>query len=327
MEKKIIMALPALLLLATISLAVAQQTAKVPRIGYLASLSEDSDIARREAFQHGLKELGYIEEKNVTIEYKFAQGTLGRLPDLAEELVRSKVDVIVVGGSTATRAAKKATNQIPIIMINVTDPVVLGLIVSLARPGGNTTGLTNLAPELGGKRLELLKEIVPQLSRVAVLGDPNSPAYGPQLKELELAARTLSLQLQPVEVRGPGDLESAFSVMIKGRAGALIGLQQPTIDILRERIMERTTKNRLPAMYPNGENVEAGGLMSYSADIAAMFWRAAVYVDKIFKGTRPADLPVEQPAKFEFVINLKAAKQIGLTIPQSVLYRADKVIR
>ena len=295
MRKKILAGALVALTLPSVHLARAQQTAKVPRIGYLASLSEDSDIARREAFRHGLKELGYTEERNVAIEYKFAEGTLSRLPDLAEELVRSKVDVIVVGGSTATRAAKKATNLIPIVMINVTDPVVLGLVVSLARPGGNITGLTNLAPELGGKRLELLKEIVPQLSRVAVLGDPNSPAYGPQLKELELAARTLGLQLQPVEVRGPGDLESAFSVMIKSRVGALIGLQQPTIDILRERIMERTTKNRLAAMYPNGENVEAGGLMSYSADIAAMFRRAAVYVDKILKGTRPADLPVEQP--------------------------------
>jgi putative ABC transport system substrate-binding protein len=307
--------------------AQAQQTGKIPRIGYLSSLSASSDSSRNDAFRQGLKELGYVEEKNVAIEYEFAQGKLDRLPDLAGELVRLKVDVIVVGGSTATRAAKNATKLIPIVMINVTDPVVLGFVVSLARPGGNITGLSNLAPELGGKRLELLKEIVPKLSRVAVLGDPNSPAYGPQLNELELAARALGLQLQPVEVRGPGDLENAFSAMIKAHAGAFMGLQQPTIDILRKRIMDLAGKNRLPAMYPNGENVEAGGLMSYAADISTMFRRAATYVDKILKGTKPADLPVEQPMKFELVINLKAAKQIGLTIPQWTLMKADKVIR
>ncbi|MBI2180680.1 MAG: ABC transporter substrate-binding protein [Deltaproteobacteria bacterium] len=327
MRKKIFcLALGAMLSALSFSVA-AQQTGKIPRIGYLSSLSASSDSSRNDAFRQGLKELGYVEEKNVAIEYEFAQGKLDRLPDLAGELVRLKVDVIVVGGSTATRAAKNATKLIPIVMINVTDPVVLGFIVSLARPGGNITGLSNLAPELGGKRLELLKEIVPQLSRVAVLGDPNSPAYGPQLNELKLAARALGLQLQPAEVRGPGDLESAFSAMIKARAGALMGLQQPTIDILRERIIDLAGKNRLPAMYPNRENVEAGGLISYAADISTMFRRAATYVDKILKGTKPADLPVEQPMKFELVINLKAAKQIGLTIPQWTLMKADRVIR
>jgi len=315
-------------MLSALSFSVeAQQTGKIPRIGYLSSLSASSDSSRNDAFRQGLKELGYVEEKNVAIEYEFAQGKLDRLPDLAGELVRLKVDVIVVGGSTATRAAKNATKLIPIVMINVTDPVVLGFVVSLARPGGNITGLSNLAPELGGKRLELLKEIVPQLSRVAVLGDPNSPAYGPQLNELKLAARALGLQLQPAEVRGPGDLENAFSAMIKAHAGAFMGLQQPTIDILRERIIDLAGKNRLPAMYPNRENVEAGGLISYAADISTMFRRAATYVDKILKGTKPADLPVEQPMKFELVINLKAAKQIGLTIPQWTLMKADRVIR
>jgi len=315
-------------MLSALSFSVeAQQTGKIPRIGYLSSLSASSDSSRHDAFRQGLKELGYVEEKNVAIEYEFAQGKLDRLPDLAGELVRLKVDVIVVGGSTATRAAKNATKLIPIVMINVTDPVVLGFVVSLARPGGNITGLSNLAPELGGKRLELLKEIVPQLSRVAVLGDPNSPAYGPQLNELKLAARALGLRLQPVEVRGPGDLENAFSAMIKAHAGAFMGLQQPTIDILRKRIMDLAGKNRLPAMYPNRENVEAGGLISYAADISTMFRRAATYVDKILRGTKPADLPVEQPMKFELVINLKAAKQIGLTIPQWTLMKADRVIR
>jgi len=326
-RKKIFcLALGAMLSALSFSVA-AQRTGKIPRIGYLSSLSASSDSSRKDAFRQGLKELGYVEEKNVAIEYEFAQGKLDRLPDLAGELVRQKVDVIVVGGSTATRAAKNATKLIPIVMINVTDPVVLGFVVSLARPGGNITGLSNLAPELGGKRLELLKEIVPQLSRVAVLGDPNSPAYGPQLNELKLAARALGLQLQPAEVRGPGDLESAFSAMIKARAGALMGLQQPTIDILRERIIDLAGKNRLPAMYPNRENVEAGGLISYAADISTMFRRAATYVDKILKGTKPADLPVEQPMKFELVINLKTAKQIGLTIPQWTLMKADRVIR
>jgi len=315
-------------MLSALSFSVeAQQTGKIPRIGYLSSLSASSDSSRNDAFRQGLKELGYVEEKNVAIEYEFAQGKLDRLPDLAGELVRLKVDVIVVGGSTATRAAKNATKLIPIVMINVTDPVVLGFVVSLARPGGNITGLSNLAPELGGKRLELLKEIVPRLSRVAVLGDPNSPAYGPQLNELKLAARALGLRLQPVEVRGPGDLENAFSAMIKAHAGAFMGLQQPTIDILRKRIMDLAGKNRLPAMYPNRENVEAGGLISYAADISTMFRRAATYVDKILKGTKPADLPVEQPMKFELVINLKAAKQIGLTIPQWTLMKADRVIK
>ncbi|HJX10528.1 MAG TPA: ABC transporter substrate-binding protein [Candidatus Binatia bacterium] len=327
MRKKIFcLALGAMLSALSFSVE-AQRTGKIPRIGYLSSLSASSDSSRKDAFRQGLKELGYVEEKNVAIEYEFAQGKLDRLPDLAGELVRLKVDVIVVGGSTATRAAKNATKLIPIVMINVTDPVVLGFVVSLARPGGNITGLSNLAPELGGKRLELLKEIVPQLSRVAVLGDPNSPAYGPQLNELKLAARALGLQLQPVEVRGPGDLENAFSAMIKAHAGAFMGLQQPTIDILRERIIDLAGKNRLPAMYPNRENVEAGGLISYAADISTMFRRAATYVDKILKGTKPADLPVEQPMKFELVINLKAAKQIGLTIPQWTLMKADRVIR
>jgi putative tryptophan/tyrosine transport system substrate-binding protein len=212
-------------------------------------------------------------------------------------------------------------------MAHGSDPVELGFVASLARPGGNITGLTHLAPELGGKRLELLKDIVAQLSRVAVLTDPGTQGHGPQIKELEVAARALGLQLRPAEVRGSKELESAFSAMITGRAEALIGLQQPTLDSLRARIVELTDKNRLPAMYPNSEYVEVGGLMSYAADIVAMFRRAATYVDKILKGTKPADLPVEQPTKFELIINLKTAKQIGLTIPPNVLARADKVIK
>jgi putative ABC transport system substrate-binding protein len=317
--------LVAVVLLAVGVIAEAQQPGKVPRIGYLSAGS--TNRARTEPFRQGLRELGYVEGKNIVIEYRSAEGNLDRLPDLTGELVRLKVDVIVVGSSTATRAAQNVTNLIPIVMTNVTDPVLLGFVVSLARPGGNITGLTNLAPELGGKRLELLKETVPQLSRVAVLGDPNSAEYGPQTNELDIAAQALGLRLQRVEVRAPGDLENAFSLIIKGRAGAVIGLQQPTIEILRQRIMDLTTKNRLPAMYPNRETVEAGGLMSYGADIPTMFRRAATYVDKILKGAKPADLPVEQPMKFELIINLKTAKQIGLTIPPNMLARADKVIK
>jgi putative ABC transport system substrate-binding protein len=315
------------LLFAFCSTAEAQQSKKVPRIGYLSVLSPSSDSARIEAFRQGLRELGYVEEENISIEPRYAEGKLDKLPDLAGELVRSKVDVIVVGGSTATKAAKNATKLIPIIMAHGSDPVELGYVTSLARPGGNITGLTHLAPELGGKRLELLKAIIAQLSRVAVLTDPGTGGHGPQIKELEVAAPALGLQLTAVEVRGPEKLESAFSAMTAARAGAFIGLQQPTLDRLRERIVHLAARNRLPGMYPNSEYVETGGLISYAADIVAMFHRTATYVDRILKGAKPADLPVEQPTKFELVINLKTAKQIGVTIPPQVLARADKVIK
>jgi putative ABC transport system substrate-binding protein len=303
------------------------QQPKVFRIGYLSVLSPSSDSTRIEAFRQGLRELGYVEGQSIAIEPRYAEGKLDRLPDLGGELVRLKVDVIVVGGSTATRAAKNITKLIPVVMAHGSDPVELGFVASLARPGGNITGLTHLAPELGGKRLELLKDILAQLSRVAVLTDPGTGGHAPQIKELEVAGRALGLQLRSVEVRGANDLESAFSAMTTGRAGAFIALQQPTLDRLRERIVDLAAKNRLPAMYPNSEYVETGGLMSYAADLVAMFRRAATHVDKILKGAKPADIPVEQPTKFELVINLKAAKQIGLTIPPNVLARADRVIR
>jgi putative ABC transport system substrate-binding protein len=307
--------------------AWAQQSKKVPRIGYLSVLSPSSDSARIEAFRKGLAELGYIEGQNIAIEARYTEGKLDRLPDLAAELVRLNVDVIVAGGSTAIRATKNAAKLIPIVMAHGSDPVELGYVASLARPGGNITGLTHLAPELGGKRLELLKDMIAGLSRVAVLTDPGTGGHGPQIRELEVAAPALGLQLRAVEVRAPNELESAFSAMTMWRAGAFIGLQQPTLDRLRQRIVDLAAKKRLPAMYPNSEYVETGGLMSYAADIVAMFRRAATYVDKILKGTKAADLPVEQPTKFELVINLKAAKQIGLTIPPNVLARADKVIK
>ena len=310
-----------------LSLPAAAQQPKIPRIGYLSVLSPSSDSARLEAFRQGLHELGYVDGQSMTIESRYAEGQLARLPDLAVQLVRLKVDVIVAGGSTAIRAAKNATKLIPIVMAHGSDPVALGYVASLARPGGNITGLTHLAPELGGKRLELLKNIIPQLTRVAILTDPGTGGHAPQMKELEVAAPALGLQLQAVEVRAPNELENAFSAMMTGRAGAFIGLQQPTLDRLRGRIVDLAAKHRLPAMYPNSEYVERGGLMCYAADIVAMFRRSAVYVDKILKGAKPAELPVEQPTKFEFVINLKAAKRIGLTVPPNVLARADKVIR
>ena len=327
MSNKIIGVALGTLLYALCLPAQAQQPKKLPRIGYLSVLSPSSDATRNDAFRQGLRELSYVDGQNIAIESRYAEGKLNRLPDLAGELVRLRVDVIVAGGSTAIGAVKNATAAIPIVMAHGSDPVELGYVVSLARPGGNITGLTHLAPELGGKRLELLKNIIARLSRVAILTDPGTGGHGPQIKELEVAGPALGLQLRPVEVREPKSLESAFSVMSAWRAGAFIGLQQPTLDRMRVRIVNLAAKNRLPAMYPNSEYVEADGLMSYAADIVAMFRHTATYVDKILKGAKPADLPVEQPTKFEFVINLKTAKQIGLTIPPNVLARADKVIR
>jgi putative ABC transport system substrate-binding protein len=257
-RKFVVLALCPLLFALSFPAEAQQQPKKVARIGYLSVLSPSSDSARIEAFRQGLRELGYAEGQSFAIESRYAEGKLDQLRDLAGELVGLKVDVIVVGGSTATRAAKNVSKLIPIVMAHGSDPVELGFVASLARPGGNITGLTHLAPELGGKRLELLKDIVAQLSRVAVLTDPGTQGHGPQIKELEIAARALGLQLRPAEVRGPNELESVFSAMTTGRAGALIVLQQPTLDRLRERIVDLAAKNRLPAMYPNSEYVEGG---------------------------------------------------------------------
>jgi putative ABC transport system substrate-binding protein len=327
MFRRIVICLPLTVFLLTVSVTQAQQLKKFARIGYLSVLSPSSDAARLEAFRQGLAGLGYIEGQTLAIEARYAEGKLDRLLDLAGELARLNVDVIVAGGSTAIRASKNATKLIPIVMAHGSDPVALGYVASLARPGGNITGLTHLAPELGGKRLELLKDIIAQLTRVAVLTDPGTGGHGPQIKELQVAAPALGLQVLAVAVRAPNELEGAFSAMTAGRAEAFIGLQQPTLDRLRARIVDLADKKRLPGMYPNSEYVDTGGLMSYAADIVAMFRRSATYVDKILKGARPSDLPVEQPTKFELVINLKAAKQIGLTIPPNVLVRADRVIK
>ena len=302
------------------------QQAKLPRIGYLLSDSV-SYATRTDTFRQGLRDLGYIEGDNIFIEYRFAEGKLDQLPGLATELVHHKVSVIVTGGGPPTRAAKNATNSIPIVMINIGDPVALGFVASLAKPGGNITGLSGLQTLLGGKRLELLKEIVPQLSHVAVLVNREVPGYATQMKEVEIAAQALGLQLQTLEVREGKDLENAFANVKSGRARALLGLQNPTFTSLQERIAQLAVKNRIPTIYGDAGFPESNGLMSYGASVTAQYRRAATYVDKILKGAKPADLPVEQPTKFEFIINLKAAKQIGLTIPPNVLARADRVIR
>jgi len=308
-------------------MAEAQQQKKVPRIGFLVGASPSTNAARTEAFRQGLRELGYVEGKNIVIEYRYAEGKLDRLPDLAAELVRLKVDVIVTGGSQTTRATKQAASTIPIVMAQDNDPVGNGFVASLARPGGNITGLATLTPEISGKRLELLKETVPRLSRLAVLGTSTEPGNSQAVRETELAAGASRVQLQYLDVRDPRDIESAFHAASKERADAVLVLVSAVFNAHRTQLVEVAVKSRLPAIYTNSEYVDAGGLMTYGVSITDLFHRAATYVDKILKSAKPADLPVEQPIKFELVINLKTAKQIGLTIPPNVLARADRVIR
>jgi putative ABC transport system substrate-binding protein len=305
----------------------AQQSKKVHRIGFLGATSPSAISGRLDAFRQGLRERGYVEGKNIVIEYRYAEGKLDRLPALAAELVGLKVDVIVLAGPASIRPAKEATNTIPIVMANDADPVGSGVVASLARPGGNITGLSNFAPEIGGKRLELLKEIVPKLTRVAVLGTATTTGTAQVLQEMELAARVLKVHLQYLDVPGPKDIETAFREVRKGRADAILVLQGGVFNSQRKQIAGLAVKSGLPAIYHAPEWVEDGGLMSYGVSVTHLYRRAATYVDKILKGAKPADLPVEQPTKFEFIVNLKAAKQIGLTIPQKVLARADKVIK
>ena len=307
--------------------AGAQQSNKIPRIGFLSALFPTTNPARIEAFRQGLRDVGYVEGKNIIIEYRYAERKFDRLPALATELVRLKVDVIVTSASQETRAAKEATNTIPIVMTNVGDPVETGFVASLARPGDNITGLSTLSRELSGKRLELLKEIIPKLTRVAVLGNSTSPGNADTLKELEVAAQALKLQLQYLDVLSVNDIETAFRAAGKERADAVIVLSGSILTSQRRQIIDLAVKSRLPASYARPEFVESGGLMTYGVSLIDNFRRAASYVDKILKGAKPGDLPVEQPTKFELVINLKAAKQIGLTIPPNVLARADRVIR
>ncbi len=327
MNGKIIICLLTTALLSTVPFVEAQQPKKVPRIGFLTTVSPSALSARTEAFRRGLRELGYVEGKNIVIEWRYAEGKLDRLSELAAELVRLKVDVIVSAGPPPTRSAKEATSTIPIVMGFDHDPVGSGFVASLARPGGNITGLSTLASELSGKQLELLKEIVPKLSRVAVIGSSTSSGYAQALRETEIAAGALKVKLQYRDLLGPKDVEPAFQEASKGRADAVLALSSVVLDSYRTKVVELAVKNRLPAIYDRSDFVEAGGLMSYGTSFTDLFRRAATYVDKILKGAKPADLPVEQPIKFELVINLKAAKQIGLTIPPNVLARADKVIK
>jgi len=307
--------------------AEAQQQNKIARIGFLAINSVSSSATSVEAFRLGLRQLGYIEGQNIIIEWQYADGRSDRLPDLAAELVRIKVDVIVTSATSPTEAAKKATNTIPIVIASHNDPIGAGLVASLARPGGNVTGLSNIAIELSGKRLELLKEMVPKLSRVAILRIPSAPATPPQMKEMEGAAHLLGVKLQSADWETLDDLDNAFGTMVKGHSEALITFSGPRFGLYRKRIIELAAKNSLPTMYPDTIYADAGGLMSYGVNTVDLYRRAAIYVDKILKGARPADLPVEQPTKFEFVINLKTAKQIRLSIPPNILARADRVIR
>ena len=315
-------------LFALSSSAGAQQPTKTPTIGHLIATSPSASPARIEAFRQGRREHGYVEGKNIIIEWRYAEGKLDRLPALAAELVRLNVDIIVTAGPPDTRAAKQTTGTIPIVMTQDADPVGSGFVVSLARPGGNITGLSTLAPELSGKRLELLKEIVPKLSRVAVFGTSTQPGNAQSLKEVALVAKAFGVKLQYLDVLSPKDIEFAFRAATKERTEAVLMLLPGRVAADHQtEIAELAAKNRLPAMYHRADFVEAGGLMTYGVNIEDLDRRAATYVDKILKGAKPAELPVEQPKKFELIINLKAAKQIGLTIPPNVLGRADKVIR
>jgi putative ABC transport system substrate-binding protein len=308
--------------------ASAQQPGKVPMIGYLSSLSRSAMADRIDAFRQGLRELGYVEGKNIVIEWRFSEGKRDRVSELAAELVRLKVNVIVSSGNLTTHVAKKATNTVPIVTTQSSDPVASGLVGSLARPGGNITGLSTIAPEISGKRLELLKEIVPQLSRVAFFGTSTSPGNAQELRQVELAAGALGVKLQYVDVLSSKEIESAFRAAGKDRADAvLMNVAGAFGSLQRKRIAELAVKSRLPVIYETTSFVDAGGLMSYGAHLPDLARRAAIFVDKILKGAKPADLPVEQPTKFEFIINLKTAKQIGLTIPPNVLARADRVIK
>jgi putative ABC transport system substrate-binding protein len=329
MKKKIAVFTLCAMLFALCFSVEAQQPKKVYRIGYLTSRAPASDSFRSEAIRLALRELGYIEGQNIAIEYRYAEGKFDRLPEVAAELVRLKVDVIVAaGGTPVILAARNATSTIPIVFPTVSDPVALGFVASLARPGGNITGLTIRTPEFSGKRLELLKEVVPQATRVAVLGQDANAAHALDLKEMQAAASALGLQLHHIVVRSPNDFESAFSKITGTVRASALFLQSAVLFLdSGRRIADLATRSRLPTISDTPELTETGVLMSYGTDRFDLYRRVATYVDKILKGANPGDLPVEQPKKFEFIINLKTAKQIGLTIPPNVLARADKVIK
>jgi putative ABC transport system substrate-binding protein len=319
----------AVALVAFAVMAEAQQPTKIPQIGYLSGFGDPNNPGPQiEAFRQGLRDLGYIEGKNIQVEYRYVEEKQDRVPGLVAELLQLKIEVLVIPHTGAIFAAKQATKTIPIVMVTNVDPVATGIIDSLARPGGNITGLARLTRELAGKRLELLKEVVPRTARVGVLWDADDEGSANGFKEYEAAAPALKIQLQSLQVRSPNpDFEAAFQATTKGRADALIVVRGPLVRRYAKRIAELAIKNRLPCMCEGSDSVTAGGLMSYSTSDTESFRRAAAYVDRILKGAKPADLPVEQPTKFEFFINLKTAKQIGLTIPPNVLARADKVVK
>jgi putative ABC transport system substrate-binding protein len=320
--------LPVAVLLAPLA-GEAQHAATILRIGFLSpsSLSDSRTARFLQAFRQGLRELGYAEGQNIAIESRFAEGKWNQLPGLAAELVRVKVDVIVTYTTPATQAAKQATGTIPIVVATVIDPVAAGLVASLAHPGGNVTGLSQMVPELVGKQLEVLKEVAPKISRVALLSNPANSAHALAIRDMKVAARSLGVQLQLLEARGPSEIGSAFAAMTTERAGAVIVLVDSMLIDHRTRIADLAARRRLPTVSATIETAEAGGLIAYGPSVRDMFRRAAAYVDKILKGAKPADLPIEQPTKFELVINLRTARALGLTIPQSVLLRADQVIQ
>jgi ABC-type uncharacterized transport system substrate-binding protein len=327
MSGKILFWLLAAVLLVAVPLAQAQQPGKIPRIGFLLAVPASTISTRIEAFRQGLRELGYVEGKNIVIELRSTEGKADRLSPLAIELVHLKVDVIVSGGPPPTRSAKQATATIPIVMGYDDDPVGSGFVTSLAHPGGNITGLATLAPEVSGKQTELLKEIVPRLSRLAIFANPSQPGHPQALREITRAADALGVRVQYLEIREAGDIDHAFQAASKAHADALLVVTTPLLTSQRRQWIDLATKNRLPTIFGRPEYVEDGGLVFYGVSYTDLFRRAASYVDKILKGAKPTELPVEQPTKFEFIINLQAAKQIGLTIPPNVLARADRVIR
>jgi ABC-type uncharacterized transport system substrate-binding protein len=325
MSEKIFCLVLGTMLLALGLPAEAQQTAKIPRIGFLIASTPSNYVTRIETFRQGMRELGWVEGKNITIEYRYAEGKAERLREIAAEFVSLKVDVFVIAANAT--AAKEATKTIPIVFAAIADPVASGIVDSLAKPGGNLTGLTVLAPELTGKRLELLKEAAPKITRVAFLWNPSNPGDVPLWKEVEAASGALGLQVRSLEVRSLTDFDNAFATATRERVEAFTMTLNPFINTYRPRILDFVAKNRLPAIFGVPDIVEAGGLMSYGPDYAEHFRRLATFVDKILKGAKPADLPVEQPTKFEFVVNLKTAKEIGLTMPPNLVARANRVIK
>jgi putative ABC transport system substrate-binding protein len=327
MKKKIAVLFLCAVLFSLCASAYAQQPKKVPRVGYLSGATFENDKPLVAALRHGLRELGYTEGKDIIIEERYAAGRSDKLAEAATELINLKVDIFVVYGMVAVQALKNITNTIPIVMANAVDPVGAGLVASLARPGGNITGLSDYHFATITKRLELLKEVVPSASRVSVMFNPANPSNPLQVKDLQKVAPSLKVSLAPVEAQAPGDIDHAFNALKKDRPSALLLIGDTLLSANQKRIAEFALVNRIPAGYTLRQFVEAGGLMSYGTNFADMWRRAATYVDKILKGAKPADLPIEQPMKFELIINLKTAKQIGLTIPPNVLARADKVIR